>query len=143
MIANGGMAGLLMILYMFFELPEIYLFYLAALAAATADTWATEIGTLARQQPRLITSFKNVAAGTSGGITAVGLLSASLGALTIGNSGWLFFLSDFDVLSVFLIILYHIGWRFGSLVDSLLGAPLQIQYRLRNVTRLREQPEPL
>ncbi|HFE64799.1 MAG TPA: DUF92 domain-containing protein, partial [Caldithrix sp.] len=36
--ANGGVAGLLMILFVFVPMHEIYFMYLAALAAAAADT---------------------------------------------------------------------------------------------------------
>ncbi len=55
-----------------------------ALATATADTWATEIGVLATQPPRLITSGRRVARGTSGGITSLGTLAAAAGALATG-----------------------------------------------------------
>ncbi|HEY6808001.1 MAG TPA: DUF92 domain-containing protein, partial [Gemmatimonadales bacterium] len=38
-----------------------------ALAAATADTWATEIGSFSPTLPRLLTTFAPVLPGTSGG----------------------------------------------------------------------------
>ena len=65
------------------------LLYLAALAAVNADTWATEIGGLAKARPWLVTTFKPVAPGTSGGVTWLGLLSALLGAAFIVFMGWL------------------------------------------------------
>ncbi len=128
-LANGGVAGLMMILYMFLGREEIYLFYLAVLAAATADTWATELGTLSRQTPRLITSGKPVPPGTSGGITLMGLFSALIGALTILLAG-LYFMGDSLQLLLPLISLLVVlsGWL-ASLVDSVLGATLQVQYR--------------
>jgi uncharacterized protein (TIGR00297 family) len=58
--------------------------FAGALAAATADTWATEVGTLSPWAPRLITTGRCVAAGTSGGITPLGLVAAAAGAATLG-----------------------------------------------------------
>ena len=52
-------------------------------AAATADTWATEIGTLARGRPRSIITGKKLAAGLSGGVTIQGTLAALAGAAWI------------------------------------------------------------
>lgn len=138
-IANGGMAGIFMIVFMIFKKPEIYYLYLGALAAATADTWATEIGTLAKQEPRLITSFRKVAAGTSGGITNAGLLSASLGAFLIGLSGWLFFQNTLESSAGTTILLIAFSGLFGSLIDSLLGATLQVQYRCPDCNRITER----
>jgi len=54
-----------------------------ALAAAAADTWATEIGAFSPFPPRLITSGRRVTRGTSGGITALGTLGGVAGALTV------------------------------------------------------------
>ena len=138
-LANGGIAGILMILYMFYELQEIYILYLAALATAAADTWATEIGTLARSKPRLITNFSSVPAGTSGGITLLGIISATLGALTIAISGWLFFSNDFVSNTLLLVVLITFGGVVGSLIDSLFGATIQIQYRCPDCQQVTEK----
>ena len=56
-----------------------------ALAAATADTWATEIGAFSPIAPRLITTGAAVPAGTSGGITALGTAGGAAGALLIAT----------------------------------------------------------
>ncbi len=54
--------------------------FAGALAAICADTWATEIGLLGSSIPRLITTWKPVEPGTSGGITWLGTSGGFLGA---------------------------------------------------------------
>ena len=93
--------------------------YLGALAAAAADTWATEVGLLARRQPRLVTTLKRVAAGTSGGVTPEGLAGSIGGALSVGLA-WSVAVGGRDGLPTALI-----AGVCGSLVDSLVGATLQ------------------
>jgi len=134
-LANGGIAGALMILYMFYEQAEIYYLYLAALAAATADTWATEIGTLARQKPRLITTFRSVPAGTSGGITWAGLSGALGGAFIIALTGWMFS----NPWSQVVLFAVTISGMLGSIVDSYLGATLQVQFSCPSCSKITEK----
>src|SRR5438477_1361711 len=91
--ANGGIATLLALGYGLVPSASLQKLlqagYSGALATATADTWATELGVLSLQQPRLITTGKPVAPGTSGGITLLGSAAAALGALTSGLFFWL------------------------------------------------------
>ncbi|HYI14850.1 MAG TPA: DUF92 domain-containing protein [Thermomicrobiales bacterium] len=55
-----------------------------ALAAATADTWATELGAGSQRIPRLAWSGRSVPPGTSGGVTPRGSLASLGGAIAIG-----------------------------------------------------------
>ena len=135
-LANGGIAGAAVILQAAFPHWSVPLFAMGAgaLAAANADTWATELGILARRKPRLITTCQSVEPGTSGGITLLGTLAAGAGALLIAVLaawGWpeqalpagyerLFWLASLAVVTL--------AGLLGSLIDSLLGATVQAIY---------------
>jgi len=130
-IANGGVAGAAVLVHVLAPQSALpWVAYCAALAAATADTWATELGVLSRKQPRLMTTWKVVPAGTSGGISVVGTAAAALGALMIVVVGLVFWPSGLGsgyerwILSAIVLL----GGLAGSLVDSLLGATLQAIY---------------
>jgi uncharacterized membrane protein len=68
-LANGGVFGLAALGLVSAPAAAVDWGALAfgALAAATSDTWATEIGTLAGRPPRSIVSLKALPPGTSGG----------------------------------------------------------------------------
>lgn len=136
-LANGGVAGLMMILYIFLKNPELYWFYLAAIAAATADTWATEIGTLSKQPPLLITNFKKVPVGTSGGITFFGISGAIFGAFILSASGWIY-LTNPQSQTIIILLISASGFA-GSIVDSLLGATIQIKFRCPSCSQVTEK----
>ncbi len=136
-LANGGIPGLLMILHAFSGDSHLYFLYLAALAAATADSWGTEIGTLFQQTPRLVTTGQKVAPGTSGGITVAGTLGGTAGAGIIALSGWLFF-REYPGAAGWLPAAVLCGC-FGSLTDSLLGATVQAQYRCEVCGQITER----
>ncbi len=132
-LANGGIAGLFALLQAFFpETAWPFLGAAAALAAANADTWATELGVLSRDEPRLITSGQKVERGTSGGITREGTLAALSGALFIGVLAvivWPTASRDagFGILILRVGIIGLVGLA-GSLVDSTIGATVQAIY---------------
>ena len=72
--ANGGMALIALSLWLvgLIDGGQATLLYAGALATVNADTWATELGVLSRQAPRLVTSWRQVPKGTSGGGTGQG-----------------------------------------------------------------------
>ena len=122
-LANGGVAGSLVILSYVFPVYDFYPFYLGALAAVTADTWGTEIGVLAEGRTISIVTLRPVSGGTSGGISEFGTFGGALGALVIAACGYPWYTE----LRTALIVI--VGGIAGSLVDSLLGATLQAQFR--------------
>lgn len=97
-----------------------------ALAAATADTWATEIGSFAPRPPRLLTTGRPVARGTSGGVTLLGTVGGIAGAGGIAALTWALTPGDLATAShpAFAIAVGLAG-VVGMLADSLLGATVQ------------------
>lgn len=127
-LANGGIAGILMILIFILQRDDLYPVYLVAVAAATADTWATEIGVFSRSRPRLVTNFEQVAPGYSGAVSILGSLAAVCGSAVILLAG-LYFLKDSGQGQV-RIIWSVIGCGvLGSFIDSYIGATIQAQYQ--------------
>lgn len=127
--ANGGIAGLLAVVQAAFpHSPLPWLAAAAALAAANADTWATELGVLSPVKPRLITTGKVVEMGTSGGLSLLGTLAAAGGAAFIALLAVLFPPAGMPLAPGWVALLVTLGGLLGSLVDSLLGATVQAIY---------------
>jgi uncharacterized protein (TIGR00297 family) len=102
-----------------------------AFAVHTADTWATEIGILAKNPPRLVTNLRRkVDPGTSGGITINGCLASLFGGVLIAlvYSIALVFTSPTIAINgkgIIIFFLISIGGFFGSILDSIEGATIQ------------------
>ncbi len=123
-LANGGIAtGCVLLQGLFPHSGMPFLAASASLAAANADTWATEIGVLSLKPPRLITNGRVVERGTSGGVSMLGWLAACAGSLLIALVGLSFIQSKFP----YFVIVWLSGMA-GSLLDSLLGASVQVIY---------------
>jgi uncharacterized protein (TIGR00297 family) len=122
--ANGGVAGAIVLLSFFFPHQLWYFLYLGSLAAVTADTWGTEIGSLSPSPPRSVLTWRHVERGASGGITPLGTAAGLLGAVLVALSAAPF-LPGPNLILCFVAVAGVIG----SIADSLLGATLQAQYR--------------
>lgn len=97
------------------------LFGIGGIAAATADTWSSELGRHSTSPPRLITTGKIVPAGTSGAVSGTGLMASFAGA---GLVALLTVLSSISS-PVPVVVAIMIAGFAGGLVDSLLGATIQ------------------
>lgn len=126
--ANGGVAGLAVLLGVLLPAsPYPWVMFAAALAAANADTWATELGVLNQAWPRSISTWQRVTPGTSGGVSLPGTLAAITGSLLIAMVAFLVWPGEeLTVGTRFLYAFFILISGFtGSLVDSLLGATIQ------------------
>jgi uncharacterized protein (TIGR00297 family) len=93
-----------------------------AIAASTADTWATEVGTLVAREPVSILTGAPVRPGTSGGVTIGGSLAGAAGAVFIAAEATL---ANWPVAFAAVAV----GGMVGALADSLLGATVQARRR--------------
>ncbi len=121
-LANGGVGASLALAHGLLPGASwMWIAYIGAMAAVTADTWATEVGVFSRAMPRLITSGKPVERGTSGGVTWLGYLAILLGGAFIG---WMAVLFGAPA-SLLVLIVAALAGVTGATIDSLLGATLQ------------------
>ena len=117
--ANGGAAVLFAVAYGLTQESLWLAGFVGAIAVATADTWATEIGILSRRQPRQITTGESVARGTSGAVSLLGYFAILSGSALIGSLGWAL-MRDWRFLPIALL-----AGTLGSTADSFLGATIQ------------------
>ncbi len=114
--ANGGIAALAVLLAPRFGSAMLAAFA-GGFAAASADTWGTEIGTLARGTPRSILTLRPVPAGLSGGITWQGTIAEIAGAFVVAAVA--------AVLHLAPLVPVAIAGIAGAFLDSVLGATAQ------------------
>ncbi len=119
-LANGGVYSLAAALSAAVPATALVWGAVGALAAASSDTWATEIGVWLGGEPRLITTGTIVRSGTSGGVTGAGLLGSVSGAAWVALCAMLAGFRGHGVLLAALV-----GGFGGSIIDSLLGATVQ------------------
>lgn len=124
-VANGGVAAGLSLLALAGWVPAAHYALVGALAAATADTWATEIGTAGRWPTWSVIGRGRVASGDSGGVSIPGTLGGIAGAALIGIVAALIVRSgagagDWVRMGV-------LAGTAGMFADSLLGATLEVR----------------
>jgi uncharacterized protein (TIGR00297 family) len=92
---------------------------LGVLATSTADTWGTEVGTLAGGTPRSVLSGRRIQPGMSGGITLRGSLATAAGAAFIAGVAWMLGWGGGEAAAA------AGGGIVGAFADSILGASIQ------------------
>lgn len=120
---------------------EATLFFLGAIATATADTWATEIGTRLGGQVRDILTLRPMQRGISGGITTVGVIAAVIGAFLIALLSLVHPQEAVGLcheLFTPVLLVIPIAGTCGALIDSIIGSRAQAKYMLINGTIVEE-----
>ena len=125
-ISNGIVAFLIVVLGAFSYLFNVGFGvllvggFIGAIATATADTLASEVGVLS--QPRLITTFKKVEPGTDGAVSILGTLLAIIGSAVIGFAAFILGLLSNPLLALLIAV---ISGTIGCFMDSILGAAFE------------------
>ncbi len=104
---------------------------MAALATATSDTWATELGYRIKFGPTyVIKGWRRVQPGTDGGVSIAGLLGGLMGGMIIGLFAcWVYPQLDLAK-GIFIGIVGFIGCQ----IDSYLGAYFQYEGKSLSLT---------
>lgn len=144
-LCNGGIAAHIALVYLIHCGPsDVHLFsddrftcklivaVIASISCVFGDTLSSEIGSaVSSGRPRLITTFKCVPRGTNGAVSLTGLLASVaaglLISLTYGIFDVLFCHSIDRMIRIAFVSLIAVSSSLGgSLIDSLLGATLQL-----------------
>ena len=143
-LANGGVAWVALAVASIAPagtsaIQLAYVAFVGALAAAAADTWATELGMGALSRPWSLREWGQVPAGTSGAISLVGTGASALGAGSVVGAALL----SGGLLTESLIrdtLLLCGAGVLGMMADSVVGAFVQAQYRDPRSGKWSEEP---
>lgn len=125
-VISNGIVAVMMAAFGGYYLPFVGGF-IGAIATATADTLASEIGVL--HQPRLLTTFQKVDPGTDGAVSVLGTVTGMVGAAVIGISAYFLGIiaNPFSALLVSIV-----SGTVGCFMDSFLGATFERREWLNN-----------
>lgn len=125
-LANGLVAAALAVWYDLAPSSEVLVAFAGAVAASTADTWATEIGLLSPTPPRLIATGGVVPPGQSGGVTWLGTAGGVAGAAILALVG--------STLLQTPILAVTAAGSAAMVLDSVLGATVEGRRGMTNDT---------
>ncbi len=121
--SNGAPAFVASLLYLITKNPAFLIVFVSCLAEACCDTWSGDIGVLSKKAPYSIMTFTQVPPGQSGGVSVVGTFAGLLCSVLFGT----IYISLFalDLKGFFIVV---ISSFFGMILDSILGATIQVHY---------------
>jgi len=124
--SNGGTASILSVLNILF--PNMHesweVAFVASLAIANADTWASELGSLSKKRPIHVRTLKRVSKGTSGAVSMFGTVMGIAGAMLIAVTCYI--IQFVNVNEMMIITLIGV---IGLFLDTWMGATIQTVYR--------------
>jgi uncharacterized protein (TIGR00297 family) len=104
----------------------------AAFATALFDTTATEVGQAFGRRHVLVTTWRAVPEGTTGGVSVVGTMAGFVGATVLVGVGW-----SMGLIAGAAVLAIIIGAFCGSTLESFLGAMMgkgsRTDHHLRNL----------
>lgn len=125
-VISNGVVACFMAAFGGYYLPLVGGF-IGAIATATADTMASEIGVL--HQPRLLTTMQKVDPGTDGAVSLLGTAVGMAGAAIIGLAAYLLGIMPNPFTAILVSV---ISGTVGCFMDSFLGATFERRFMLTN-----------
>ena len=123
-ISNGLMATLAALLWFFSYKSAALVMFGAAVAEATSDTFAGEVGKLSNRPPVSILTMRQVPKGMSGGVTVLGMVAAMASSVVIALCWYI----SFSGVTFYEASLVAVMGFAGAVIDSYLGAGVQALY---------------
>lgn len=124
-VANGAVTSFASLLFYATADGVWQIAFIISIAAANADTWASEMGVLSKCRPLYILTLKPVEKGTSGAVSLLGLLSSLGGSFIIVAISYVLMPVPSTAIMLFMIA----GGFAGSIIDTILGALVQVKYK--------------
>jgi len=120
-VLGNGLAAILFLFLEHLSMRDVFwAASFAAIATASGDTLASELGKVFGKRPRLITNLRPARPGTNGAVTLAGEFFALLGVLVVA-----LFALPVTSYKVPMLVSVVVGGVIGVNVDSLVGATLE------------------
>lgn len=134
-IANVAPGTLCLIIYQITKNNLLLVVFASLMAEAISDSLASDIGILSKKDPINILTLKRSTPGLSGNISLLGIFASFLGSLIIAL---IYFIFNNNI---FHLIIITLCGTIGNLIDSFLGAILQVKYECPKCHIITEKEE--